>query len=297
MAASQESSLVRQDTTDTVVSQSTQDTIATDVTDHDNECDDESEEDQLTLKPKSRKRSRKCIRDSSSSDELDGIQPPPLKKRKVMEYDSELLYENDITSAKLHIATCERCKHWNVSALLNCNLVTTRKEDDAYDRTNWKLTSEYLKGGIIDLCKQMKIKPVMPSVDLFSSVNNYQEEMVWHITKAEDFFSTTFDCPLFWESIVSWANPPYIGIILIKTIKKWRQRKMHGFMIGPYYYQNDEKNEWFYEAKCWCPNNWIKIGDLYDADIYDGGAKSNTGAPFETYLFYFDFRSKNQDQL
>ena len=76
---------------------------------------------------------------------------------------------------------------------------------------------------------------VIPTIDCFCTVQNYQIDCKQKITETDNFFSKKYESRKFWKNHVAWCNPPPDKNILISTMNAFEKRKMTGIVCIAYW--------------------------------------------------------------
>jgi len=128
---------------------------------------------------------------------------------------------------------------------------------------------------------------LIPTIDCFSSNNNYQNICKEYITEEQDYFSDKYENTHYWKDKIAWCFPPYHRKTIVDCINSFKRRKIKGYICVPY----ERKMEFIGQTQRIC-KEYIGMKarnrkeELYIAD------KSNIiqRCSFETMIFYFDYQ-------
>ena len=234
----------------------------------------------------------KCVADKiRNAQKNDGITPE--KKLEFIKFDKPAIIR--------HIDQCSKCSVWNTNAgrtdivgSMNCSYNRIKgKKDNAYDSTDWKFNPQIRRESIFEMCQEMKIEPVTPAIDTFASNQNVHDDALLYLTDDSDFFSDRWNCHEFWALVTAWSNPPF-NWMLLETVRKYKLRKMCGFICGPNWLEREYgyRNEWWVTGEEMDGHVLTyEIESMNMPDIFFPPGKTHSeSCPFNTLILYFDFR-------
>lgn len=128
---------------------------------------------------------------------------------------------------------------------------------------------------------------LIPSIDCFSSDDNYQRICKEYITEEQDYFSDKYEDIDFWKNKTAWCFPPYHRKTIVDCINSFKRRKMKGYVCIPY-----DRNMTFIAQTQRICKEYIgmrgrdKKHSMFIVDKSD----IMTRCPFETMIFLFDYQ-------
>lgn len=174
-----------------------------------------------------------------------------------------------------------------------------------------KLNPTLFRGAIYKISKILCAPRVLPTIDCFATRKNAQQTAgCMYITRMQDFFSSRFDCGVFWSLNVAWAHPPWQDGLLYQTIDVFAKRRMRGYVCGPKWAREQnagmcleasdararEQNAWLEHARIQSGYKAeVNLGGRGKSGVYlsmrygyrsDGGQKSAV----DVIVVYFDFK-------